>query len=96
MYGISCAPIGRDIAPDPVALDRITGSERPVWPDGATAAGVERHSGGMEDPMAMDDAEAEMLGQQDSEHNEHARPRKRTRRACDKCSTSRTRCDGEW
>ncbi|KAK1253188.1 hypothetical protein MKX07_001265 [Trichoderma sp. CBMAI-0711] len=26
---------------------------------------------------------------------EHARPRKRTRRACDKCSASRTRCDGE-
>ncbi|KAK3944045.1 hypothetical protein QBC46DRAFT_376160 [Diplogelasinospora grovesii] len=26
---------------------------------------------------------------------EHARPRKRTKRACDKCSTSRTRCDGE-
>lgn len=26
---------------------------------------------------------------------EHARPRKRTRRACDKCSSSRTRCDGE-
>ncbi|RCI11609.1 hypothetical protein L249_7755 [Ophiocordyceps polyrhachis-furcata BCC 54312] len=27
---------------------------------------------------------------------EHARPRRRTRRACDKCSASRTRCDGEW
>ncbi|PHH88413.1 hypothetical protein CDD83_7557 [Cordyceps sp. RAO-2017] len=27
---------------------------------------------------------------------EHARPRRRTRRACDKCSTSRTRCDGEY
>ncbi|UKZ70849.1 uncharacterized protein TrAtP1_011818 [Trichoderma atroviride] len=27
---------------------------------------------------------------------EHARPRKRTRRACDKCSASRTRCDGEY
>ncbi|KAM3552006.1 hypothetical protein MY1884_007428 [Beauveria asiatica] len=27
---------------------------------------------------------------------EHARPRKRTRRACDKCSTSRTRCNGEY
>ncbi|UNI19510.1 hypothetical protein JDV02_005692 [Purpureocillium takamizusanense] len=26
---------------------------------------------------------------------EHARPRKRTRRACDKCSASRTRCNGE-
>lgn len=26
---------------------------------------------------------------------EHARPRKRTRRACDKCSSSRTRCNGE-
>ncbi|KAK8926764.1 hypothetical protein VCV18_003225 [Metarhizium anisopliae] len=31
-----------------------------------------------------------------SPQQEHARPRKRTRRACDKCSTSRTRCDGEW
>ncbi|TQV99013.1 transcriptional activator xlnR [Cordyceps javanica] len=31
-----------------------------------------------------------------SEHQEHARPRKRTRRACDKCSTSRTRCNGEY
>ncbi|KAK0385094.1 hypothetical protein NLU13_7572 [Sarocladium strictum] len=31
----------------------------------------------------------------DQAPNEHARPRKRTRRACDKCSTSRTRCDGE-
>ncbi|ATY65273.1 transcriptional activator xlnR [Cordyceps militaris] len=28
--------------------------------------------------------------------SEHARPRKRTRRACDKCSTSRTRCNGEY
>lgn len=24
-----------------------------------------------------------------------ARPRKRTRRACDKCSTARARCDGD-
>ncbi|KAJ0123728.1 transcriptional activator xlnR [Diaporthe amygdali] len=30
------------------------------------------------------------------ESREHARPRKRTRRACDKCSSSRTRCDGEY
>jgi hypothetical protein len=30
------------------------------------------------------------------DQSEHARPRKRTRRACDKCSASRTRCDGEW
>jgi hypothetical protein len=32
----------------------------------------------------------------DDESREHARPRKRTRRACDKCSSSRTRCDGEY
>ncbi|KAL8386993.1 hypothetical protein RB595_010238 [Gaeumannomyces hyphopodioides] len=31
----------------------------------------------------------------DEELSEHARPRKRTRRACDKCSASRTRCNGE-
>ncbi|OAA49226.1 transcriptional activator xlnR [Cordyceps fumosorosea ARSEF 2679] len=31
-----------------------------------------------------------------SDPQEHARPRKRTRRACDKCSTSRTRCNGEY
>ncbi|KAK5994091.1 Xylanolytic transcriptional activator xlnR [Cladobotryum mycophilum] len=38
------------------------------------------------------DAETVLEGGQDAEH---ARPRKRTRRACDKCSASRTRCDGE-
>lgn len=32
----------------------------------------------------------------EDESREHARPRKRTRRACDKCSSSRTRCDGEY
>jgi hypothetical protein len=41
----------------------------------------------MEGSMERDD--------DDDEGTEHARPRKRTRRACDKCSSSRTRCDGE-
>lgn len=31
----------------------------------------------------------------DEVSKEHARSRKRTLRACDKCSKSRTRCDGE-
>ncbi|KAB5547291.1 hypothetical protein GE09DRAFT_206821 [Coniochaeta sp. 2T2.1] len=31
----------------------------------------------------------------DQAQGQHARMRKRTRRACDKCSSSRTRCDGE-
>lgn len=35
------------------------------------------------------------LSPDDNPIQEHARPRKRTRRACDKCSTSRTRCDGK-
>lgn len=39
------------------------------------------------------EASASPLGEDG--RKEHARPRKRTRRACDKCSASRTRCDGE-
>jgi hypothetical protein len=33
---------------------------------------------------------------QERDEVEHARPRKRTWRACDKCSTQRARCDGVY
>ncbi|KAL8351326.1 hypothetical protein RB601_000623 [Gaeumannomyces tritici] len=42
----------------------------------------------VDSPVMVDGAIGEEL-------SEHARPRKRTRRACDKCSASRTRCNGE-
>lgn len=45
--------------------------------------------------MEMEDRDGMCSPQDDNEYMEHARPRKRTRRACDKCSSSRTRCDGE-
>ncbi|KAF3060643.1 Xylanolytic transcriptional activator xlnR [Trichoderma lentiforme] len=38
---------------------------------------------------------ASLMHRSETPDTEHARPRKRTRRACDKCSASRTRCDGE-
>lgn len=43
--------------------------------------------------MAVDSPQPDDVPDEDL--SEHARPRKRTRRACDKCSNSRTRCNGE-
>ena len=45
--------------------------------------------------MDVEERDVSPQADDDEQHQEHARPRKRTRRACDKCSTSRTRCDGE-
>jgi len=38
---------------------------------------------------------SEMSGEDRAPSPDLARPRKRTRRACDKCSTARARCDGD-
>ncbi|KAF3763562.1 hypothetical protein M406DRAFT_341050 [Cryphonectria parasitica EP155] len=46
-------------------------------------------------PAVVDALEASMAEEAD-DSKEHARPRKRTRRACDKCSASRTRCNGAY
>lgn len=53
--------------------------------------GVEAETNQREASTFPDQGEAEG----DNLSREHARSRKRTLRACDKCSTSRTRCDGE-
>ncbi|PTB78807.1 hypothetical protein M440DRAFT_1201733 [Trichoderma longibrachiatum ATCC 18648] len=53
----------------------------------AEADGQERHR---PEPLV-----APLAQRSETPDTEHARPRKRTRRACDKCSASRTRCDGE-
>ncbi|KAJ9155719.1 Transcriptional activator xlnR [Pleurostoma richardsiae] len=47
-------------------------------------------------PPQEERADSAPLAEGDELNQEHARPRKRTRRACDKCSSSRTRCDGEF
>ena len=57
---------------------------------------VEGEADGDGEKRSLRDFSAMQVAADGDESREHARPRKRTRRACDKCSSSRTRCDGEY